>query len=392
METQPVQEKIPAFLKMYEIPGREKITEHSFERYLKNKENFPKDIPRSIPTETPASMHLKEITTGSAGNNQREFEEKAGDLPINEIPEFIREGLKTNDPELRKFYIRQIGRAHANERADILTEAFEIDNEDVQMECVKTISNIPENERMKLLRIGLSKNHLEVKKASIKMIQYAPEELRAKLIRAGLTENDPKLQRTYAKVIRYVPEEKDRKELLALAKQKLGNALVEPSLYDDTQISKENFSREELKKSGSGTTLIGGELKDKVIFRHITPTAFLSWQEVYEDHEMWKKAGFDYVPIEPIVSFRMDKEGLVDVASGVLDLSLNSWIGMSGDFSRELIKQKEKIKNILTEAGIKHGHPHGDNFCLRFFRKENGDVNFNKMPRIYLIDFDRAVS
>ena len=32
------------------------------------------------------------------------------------------------------------------------------------------------------------------------------------------------------------------------------------------------------------------------------------------------------------------------------------------------------------------------NFCLRFFRDENGKVDFDKIPRLYLIDFDQAIS
>lgn len=31
------------------------------------------------------------------------------------------------------------------------------------------------------------------------------------------------------------------------------------------------------------------------------------------------------------------------------------------------------------------------NFCLRFYRDENGNVDINKIPRIYLVDFDKAV-
>ena len=385
-------EKAPAFLKMYEIPGQKNNTEHSFERYLKNKENFPKDLPRSIPAESPASMHLKEIETNSAGDKQKEFEEKIGDLPINDIPNLIRDGLKTNDPEIRKFYIRQIARARANERADILTEAFETDNEEVLLECANGISNIPEHERMKFIRTGLSKNSVPVKKRSIKMMEYAPKDLREKLIRQGISGENPELWREYLKVIHAIPEENKRKELLDLAKGKFGKTLVEPPLYDNSSVSGETFSREEFKKSGSGTTLVGGELKDKVIFRHITADAFLSWQKAYEDFNMWREAGFEYVPIEPIVSFRMNKDGLVDVASGVLDISLNSWIGMSGNFSRQLATEATEILNVLTKANIFHGHSHGNNFCLKFFRKENGDVDFQKKPRIYLIDFDRATS
>ncbi len=387
METQPTTEK-PDFLKMYEIPGQEKISEHSFERYVKDKENFPKDVEK-ISKEV-SLLYQKHPTKSSL--EKETSHEKRKDLHVDEIPAFVKKGLSEDSPEMQKTAIEAIGGARSEMRSVLLKEAFEIPNEEIQLACVKAISNIPEEERLGFIRIGLSKESFPVKKASIKMIQYSPKELRAKLIKQGLLGEDLELRKKYAKVIHSTPTEKERKELLDLAKKKLGNALVEPPLYDNTEISSGHFSREEFAKTGSGTTLIGGELKDKAIFRHITPEAFLSWQEAYENHEVWKHAGFNYVPIEPIFSFHQNKNGLIDVASGVLDISFKDWKKMSGDFSEELEKEEIKIRTVLNESGIIHGHPHRGNFCLRFFRKENGDADFSKKPRIYLIDFDRAIS
>ena len=369
--------------KMYEVPGQDKISEHSFARYKKDREKLPKEtesIPFSLPTHE-----------GRASESSP-MEKEIRELPIEDIPMFIRSGLKQNDPEIQKICVDSIGEAPFETRSELLREAFEIENEDLELACVKAISNIPEKDRPAMIRIGLSKPSFRVKKETVKMIEYAPSELQAKLIRQGLSGDNIEIMREYAKVIQFVSKEKERKELLGLAKQKLGNTLVEPPLYHNSKVSAERFSREEFAKTGSGTTLIGGELKDKVIFRHITQEAFRSWQEVYENHELWKRAGFEYVPIESILSFHQKKDGLVDVASGVLDISLGSWMGMSGDFSKELVAEANKIKNTLEQAQITHGHPHEDNFCLRFFRKANGDVDYQKKPRIYLIDFDRAVS
>ncbi len=374
-------------LKMYEVPGQDKVSKHSIERYEKNQENFSKgktEVPVSFPS------FQKNYHTSSLEND--EIYQKAKNMPIDDVPLFIKNGLSQKDNEIQKKYIESIGSARDELRAELLREAFEIKNEEVEMACVKAISNIPEKERVVLIRIGLSKDNFRVKKASIGMIQYAPPELRVKLIQQGLSDKDIDLVKAYTKVIHSVQEEKERKELLGLAKQKLGNALIESPLYDNAMVSPERFSREAFTKTGSGTTLIGGELKNKVIFRHIAPEAFFSWQEAYENQAIWKRAGFNYIPIEPIISFHQNKDGVVDVASGILDISFGDWEKMSGDFSEELSKEKTKIIEVLNGAGIIHGHPHVRNFCLRFFRKENGDVDFQKMPRIYLIDFDRAIS
>ena len=147
-----------------------------------------------------------------------------------------------------------------------------------------------------------------------------------------------------------------------------------------------------MEKTGSETTLIGGKLKDTTIIRHIDPKAFLSWQKIYEDYTVRKETGFDYVPIEPIQSYKLNKDDLVDVFSGVLDISLRDWQTKTDMFVDELQKKANKIIKVLNKLKIKHGHIHNGNFCLRFFRNKNGKVDFNRMPRIYLIDFDKAVS
>ena len=47
---------------------------------------------------------------------------------------------------------------------------------------------------------------------------------------------------------------------------------------------------------------------------------------------------------------------------------------------------------MIDELGIEHGHPHVDNFVLRFFRDDDGVPDLKRKPRLYLIDFDQAVS
>ena len=171
----------------------------------------------------------------------------------------------------------------------------------------------------------------------------------------------------------------------------LGEELIKHSLYRNNNIDNKSFSRQEFAKTGSQTTLIGGELKDKTILRHIKPEAFLTWQKIYEDYASWKEFGFDYVPIEPIVSYSLNlKKEQVDVFSVVLDLNFDDWMYKTEMFYEELRKQRDRIKEVLYKLKVNHRHIDG-NFCLRFFRNEDSSIDFKKTPRLYLIDFDAAV-
>ncbi len=395
MEKNPSFEQDKKFIKMYEIPGMEEISEHSLVRYQNDNENFPKDIERvpfSLEEYAKNEISAASVSRKKQDEIEEEMKEDIKGLTIEEIPEYVRRGLDSSDKNEQWKAVRQIPSAIAGERTELLRKAFSIQDEEIGKECVKIISNIPENERRSFIQMGIEKESPSIKKAAINMIKYAPALTRTKMIQIGLTSGDKEIQKEYAKVISSVPDEKSRKELLDIAKQKLGNELVEPPLYGGYDIDDQNFKREKFKKTGSDLTLVGGDLKDKVIFRSITSDSFLEWQQAFENHEIWRRAGFEYVPVEPILSFHFNKDELVDVASGVLDISLGKWMGMSGDYVRELTEQRNKIIKVLEDQGIIHGHTHDDNFCLRFFRKKNGDVDYQKMPRIYLIDFDRSLS
>ena len=65
-------------------------------------------------------------------------------------------------------------------------------------------------------------------------------------------------------------------------------------------------------------------------------------------------------------------------------------VGENGLFMKEIKEQRRAIKKILEEMGIDHGHPHNENFSLRFYRTESGEVDLSRPPRVYIIDFDEA--
>ena len=231
------------------------------------------------------------------------------------------------------------------------------------------------------------------KDSTLNKILDAPKQERASLIKQALSQEDPEVQRKAAEMILCAPKQ-ERASLIKIAFYAgLGNEIVKSPLYDNSNFDKERFKRKMFEKTGSETTLVGGTLKDKLIIRHVKPSAFLAWQKIYENHQVWKNNGFDYVPIEPIQSYRLNKKGLVDVFSGVLDLSLAQWAKVSGYmFREELGKQKHNIISVLERQGIRHGHTHDRNFVLRFFRNKDGNSDLNQVPRLYAIDFDAAFS
>lgn len=195
-------------------------------------------------------------------------------------------------------------------------------------------------------------------------------------------------KKMYARMIHCAPEYA-RYSLFLCAKNALNNALVEPPLYGAAVNSSRTIERKNFVKTGSGLTTLHGVLRGKTVIRRITPAAFDAWKMVYENYALWKKEKFDYVPIEPIQSYHLRGE-CVDVSSGVLDCSLAMWREMGGYDLPYLERMTHIIISFVENFGVSHGRPLDDNFCLRFFRDAQGNFDFAKTPRIYLIDFDAA--
>lgn len=51
----------------------------------------------------------------------------------------------------------------------------------------------------------------------------------------------------------------------------------------------------------------------------------------------------------------------------------------------------ERIEDGLKEWGVDHSHLTPNNICLVFERTANGKPDITKPPRVYAIDFDRAI-
>lgn len=335
-----------------------------------------------------------------------------------------------------------------------IMRALENDDIEIQRIGASFIQNTPEDQREKLGRIviekiinGLNSKDIQIQRIAINMIQFAPQDEREKLreivlkkiteafdsddihrwrimakkineapeksqdglrelvyknILEALDSEDINIQRFASVAVKYTQEDKQA-ELINMVKVKFDlakqqgkfNEIVKSPLYIQSDSNKNSaFSHEDFSKTGSGTTLLlGKQFKNNLIIRHIEEPCFSAWKKAYESYENWTSAGFDYVPIEPIYSFRHDSNnGLVNVSSGVLDLNLEEWNAFSENtFKEELDKLKKKIIDVLSSLGIKHSHENDANFCLRFYRDENGIVDITQVPRIYLIDFDKAI-
>lgn len=433
--------------KMYEISGQNEIVDYSLQRYLRNKARFSKDLSNFINPEQKNQVdvdspeYFKEKMKSAPENEKLNIGEKifdniissfeTGDVESQQkwaelIPyvpydenksQLINLGLNSNNIETQIACVNGVysvgDETEKSELGDkifnLVSEKFNGNDFQTQITWANNLYGISyeqecklEKSIVKLINEAFQSDNIQAQITWTKNLDHVVsiskdmrEELEMKIpqmVVKGIKSEKKEDRIAWAKNISLVPKEEERKEIFKLAKMQkdLCKYLIEPPLYKDKSISKENFSRTGFGRTESETTLVGGNLKNKTIIRHMEIEAFQAWQKMYEDYELWERSGFDYVPIEPIQSFRLNKNGLVDVFCGVLDLNLKSWESMSDDFIDELYTDLDKISEVFEEKKIKHGDIHWENTCLRFIRDEHGDIDFSKKPRIYLIDFEKT--
>ena len=394
-------------LNLYKIYGYESV---AYKDYLKSRKIFESKITNS---------EIKQENQNLLARTKDEILTQSKD----KITFFIMRALENDNIEIQRIGASFVQNAPEDQREKLGRIVVEkiingLNSQDIQMQriAINMIQFAPHDEKDQLREVVLQKiinvfNSDDVGKWIImaKKIKEAPEKARDSLhevvynkIIEALSSDDIRIQRFAATAVQYAPKNKQA-ELASMVKVKFElakqqgkfNETVESSLYIKSDGSKNSiFSHEVFSKTGSETTLLlGKQFKNNLIIRHVEEPCFSAWRKAYESYENWTAAGFDYVPIEPIYSFRYDiKNGLINVSSGVLDLNLEEWYAFSGNtFKEELNKQKNKILDVLTGLSINHGHPNDSNFCLRFHRDKKGNVDINNPPKIYLIDFDKAI-
>jgi len=168
------------------------------------------------------------------------------------------------------------------------------------------------------------------------------------------------------------------------------------SLYQD-QVFNVDLLKGEMGKDGGRLILLGKGLEQKVVSRIMDIEAFQQWRKAYENPEIWKEADFDYVPVEPILSFDNMKDGKVRASVGVLGMTLSDYARIfPEEKSKKLFQQAQEIRKILEKININYtkthneSHWHDNNFCLKFERTPEGEIDLKKLPRLYLIDWDHA--
>jgi len=310
----------------------------------------------------------------------------------NKIAEKIEIFLSKGDIETKRIATKIIIDASESKRGFLIHTALGIKDTEIRKTAASIIYLASDIEKGPLIAEALRTNDVEVQAATVLMINSLNANSRDTFLRWILKIDNSKVQKALLGSVRNFPKEEKEYIFGLILSKHPSEMIIQSPLYKDG-ISDIYPERKPFAKTGSETTLIGGELKGKSIIRHIQPEAFLAWQKIYENYQTWEEAGFDYVPIEPIQAYRFDEEKkLVDVFSGVLDLSFIDWRTMTSMFEAELYSQKSKIEEVLATNKVMHGHLHDNNFVLSFFRNEDGSVNFNKVPRLYVIDFDQAVS
>lgn len=203
--------------------------------------------------------------------------------------------------------------------------------------------------------------------------------------------------RSVSQMVRFLPvgmQEEIRKLIEKFYESNKNNPeLIKTGIYYGINFSNlSHQNRVSFSKTGSEIILLLSEkLKYQNLIRVVEGSCFLEWKRAYEAAGLWKSIGFDYVPVEPIISYNRKKDGMTHCVVGVLDLNYDEWLCVSGGrFKTELEFKKKKIEEGLKLLGINHGHSNNDNYCLKFYKDEEGVIDFSKIPKIMLIDFDKA--
>lgn len=120
--------------------------------------------------------------------------------------------------------------------------------------------------------------------------------------------------------------------------------------------------------------------------RRLEAENFAAWMMAYEAEDTWRKLGFEHIPIEPILDFRLEatRRLLVDVRTILLrSMDYTQAVNELDEAALASINhQRRQIKEGLDRLGIRHGHLHGDNLQV---------VGASDDPRLFVIDFDMAL-
>jgi len=277
--------------------------------------------------------------------------------------------------------------------------AFKKAPQEAAPQLMWSLRYLPERIQEEVIRLAAEKAPQKADSALMRNLRFLPGALREKVVRLALEKAPQKVASELIWDCEYLFEA-TRNEIMEIVQTGERNNLtksenINPILYKEIEDLEKQFSRKEFPKTGTRTVLLGGTLINNAILRIIPNSAFISWVKAYGAVEDWKEAGFNYVPIEPILKASSCKDGKdVRVYAGVLGISVPNYLTIySSKEHHDRVKQQvETIKETLEKMGINHGHVHSNNFCVLHERTAEGEIDWSKPPRVYCIDFDQSTS
>lgn len=291
-----------------------------------------------------------------------------------------------------------------NHFLEIIKTKFE-DRNKLSKKDIKLISFIPEKERMGFIE-KLIKEFPHLRSAVKKIVESLSEkdikklEINQTYFHKEKKQFIKKLEKaTECNILRYkgfsTNDKEDRRDR---DNKLLSKVAMESSLYGKAP---KIFRVGEIEKTGSRLFLIdklsrlSPSLKEKIIIRDIKLNSYFAWKKAFEASDFWKERGFDYIPIEPIkkINYYSPNHNKVGVETGVIKgPNVGKWIETTSIFRKEILENMEEIAKGLSHLKIMHGHLHIENFVLSFYLDKDGNLDLDRIPRLYVIDFDKAIT
>jgi len=231
-----------------------------------------------------------------------------------------------------RFNIQQrIRIASESKRSQLIEKALKDKNSSIRFLAIDLLDLVPILDRTELVERALEDEDLIVFHTAAIFIEKVLEKeqvrLKLKLFQRLKTELQSGSLDCFfiLGMIELIDDTKQRVELIKsnpVLEQELKMLAKTTPLYTDVQ---DPFFHKRFLKTGSGTTLLDKvpgtkrSLRERIIIRHIDVGPYQEWERTYRDVEFWKKQGFEYVPVEPIVKAVLNPRTYrVDVATRIL--------------------------------------------------------------------------
>lgn len=320
--------------------------------------------------------------------------------PVEVRGPFISAALYSKDFSVRQTGVDQIRYAAEPERASLMLRALSDKSVSVRLSAAGGLACVPESERAPLILQALKDPDTDVRMIMMEEEACIPLAAWPEIIEAGMRSTDEAVVYFASSHLCYIPDEEAERIRGQYPNyfKDLSDLASRTRLYE--QAGDEPFVTKPFPKTGSFLALVdrplgteqGESLRERIITRTIPTASYFPWRKAFEAVEVWKALGFDYVPIEPIVSVTSRQYALtITVTAGVINgPSAAEWQAQGGTCMGEIVETIDKIYDGLEKLNIDHKHPHYHNFVLLFDRDEHSTPIITSPPRVYLIDFDQA--